>query len=33
VRRMTGDRERMGFMFNHDDVTLEILARSRRRAA
>jgi transposase len=33
VRRMTGDRERMGFMFNHDDVTLEILARTRRRAA
>jgi transposase len=33
VRRMTGDRERMGFMFNHDDVTLEILARSRSRAA
>ena len=33
VRRMTGDRERMGFMFDHDDLTLEIQARSRRRAA
>jgi hypothetical protein len=33
VRRMTGDRERMGFMFDHDDLTLDIQARSRRRAA
>ena len=33
VRRMTGDRERMGFMFDHDDLTREIQARSRRRAA
>ncbi len=33
VRRMTGNRERMGFMFDHDDLTCEIQARSRRRAA
>ena len=33
VRRMTGDRERMGFMFNHDDLTREIQAQSRKRAA
>jgi transposase len=33
VRRLTGRRERMGFMFDHDDVTQEILAKSNRRAA
>ena len=33
VRRMTGDRERMGFMFDHDDVTLEIQRQRRRPAA
>ncbi len=33
VRRMTGDRERMGFMFDHDDLTREIQARTRKRAA
>lgn len=33
VRRMTGDRERMGFMFNHDDLTREMQAHSRKRAA
>jgi transposase len=33
VRRMTGDRERMGFMFDHDDLTREIKARSSKRAA
>ena len=33
VRRMTGDRERMGFMFDHDDLTREMQAHSRKRAA
>jgi transposase len=33
VRRLTGRRERMGFMFDHDDLTQEILANSNRRAA
>jgi hypothetical protein len=33
VRSMTGDRERMGFMFDHDDFAHEIQAQSRRRAA
>jgi len=33
VQRMTGDRERMGFMFDHDDITREIQARTRKRAA
>jgi transposase len=33
VRRMTGDRERMGFMFDHDDLTREIQAHSPKRAA
>jgi hypothetical protein len=33
VRRMTGNRERMGFMFDHDDLTQEVQARARRRAA
>ncbi len=33
VRRMTGDREQMGFMFDHDDLTREMQARSRMRAA
>lgn len=33
VRRMTGNRERMGFMFDHDDLTQEIKASKRRNAA
>lgn len=33
VRRMTGDRERMGFMFDHDDLTREIRQQSRKRVA
>lgn len=33
VRRLTGNRERMGFMFDHDDLTQEIQARSTRRLA
>lgn len=33
VRRLTGDRERMGFVFDHDDLTREIQARNRKRAA
>ena len=33
VRRLTGNRERMGFMFDHDDLTQEIKARPARRAA
>jgi transposase len=33
VRRLTGNRERMGFMFDHDDLDQEIQAQSRRKAA
>jgi transposase len=33
VKRMTGDRERMEFVFDHDDITCEIKAHSRKRAA
>jgi transposase len=33
VRRMTGDRERMGFMFDHDDVTQELKAKHHKKAA
>jgi transposase len=33
VRRLTGHRERMGFMFDHDDLTQEIKAQLVRRAA
>jgi transposase len=33
VKRMTGNRERMGFMFNHDDLTREMQAQSHKRAA
>lgn len=33
VRRMTGKRERMGFMFDHDDLTQEIKASACRKAA
>jgi transposase len=33
VRRSTGNRERMGFMFNHDDVTQEFQAKQRKLAA
>jgi transposase len=31
--RLTGRRERMGFMFNHDDLTQEIQQKTRRKAA
>lgn len=31
--RLTRQRERMGFMFNHDDVTLENQQKQRRKAA
>jgi transposase len=33
ARRLTGKREHMGFMFNHDDLTREINAQMTRRAA
>jgi transposase len=33
VRRMTGDRERMGFMFDHDDLTQELKAKNQKKAA
>ncbi len=33
VQRLTGDRERMSFMFDHDDLTQEIRAEHTRRAA
>jgi transposase len=33
VRRLTGDRERMSFMFDHDDLTQEIQAKHTRHAA
>lgn len=33
VRRLSGNRERMGFMFDHDDLTQEIHAKTIRRAA
>lgn len=33
VQRMTGDRERMGFMFDHDDLTQELKGKSRKKAA
>lgn len=33
VRRLTGNRERMSFMFNHDDLTQEMERRSQRIAA
>lgn len=33
VRRLAGRRERMGFMFDHDDLTQEIKAKNTRRAA
>jgi transposase len=33
VRRLTGHRESMGFMFDHDDLTQEIQAKLNRRAA
>jgi transposase len=33
VHRMTGRRERMSFMFDHDDLTQEIRARTRKKAA
>jgi transposase len=33
VRRLTGRRDQMGFMFNHDDVTQETTMKTRRRAA
>lgn len=33
VRTQTGNRDAMGFMFNHDDVTREILDKRTRKAA
>lgn len=33
VRRLTGNRDAMGFMFNHDDLTQEIQHHARRQAA
>jgi transposase len=33
VRRITGKRDHMGFMFDHDDLTQEIRDRVRKRAA
>lgn len=33
VRRLTGRRERMNFMFDHDDLTQELLGKTKRRAA
>lgn len=33
VRRLTGNRDRMGFMFDHDDLTQELAAKRRKKAA
>jgi transposase len=33
VRRLTGHRDQMGFMFDHDDVTQELRAKGRKAAA
>jgi hypothetical protein len=33
VKRMTGDRESMSFMFGHDDLTCEIQTQTHKRAA
>jgi hypothetical protein len=33
VRHLTGSRQQMGFMFNHDDLTQKIQRKSRRSAA
>lgn len=33
VARITGNRDHMGFMFDHDDLSLEIQAQTRKRAA
>lgn len=33
VGRITGKRDHMGFMFNHDDLTQELQAKTRKRAA
>jgi transposase len=33
VQRITGKRDHMGFMFDHDDLTREIKGKSRKRAA
>jgi len=33
ARQLTGNRQRMGFMFNHDDLTQEMQRNSRRSAA
>ena len=33
VRHLTGSRQRMGFIFNHDDLTQEIQRKSQRMAA
>ena len=33
VRRLTGNRDHMGFMFDHDDVTQELRSQGRKAAA
>ena len=33
VTRLTGNRDHMGFMFDHDDLTQEIRNQARNRAA
>ena len=33
VRRMTGNRDQMGFMFDHDDVTQELNSKRLKKAA
>ena len=33
VRRLTGNREQMGFMYDHDDVTQELRAKNHKAAA
>jgi DDE superfamily endonuclease len=33
VRQLTGSRQKMGFMFNHDDLTQQMLRNSQQRAA
>jgi hypothetical protein len=33
VRRITGNRDHMGFMFDHDDLTQQVQAKARKLAA
>jgi hypothetical protein len=33
IRRMTGNRDPMGFVFDHDDATQELQAKRRKAAA